>query len=110
MMMRPSTTAAPMPWRGVGIGVFEIQRFVTASYISVALKIREGASPPKTRMRSASAPAALRPRGGGQAPARRRQRRRHPPAIGGGIVDLHVGELRPDEGLASAQDPDLAAE
>src|SRR5262249_5295162 len=71
MMMRPSTTAAPMPWRGVGIGVFAIHRLVAASYISVALKMRSGASPPKTRMRSLSAAAARPPRADGSEGATR---------------------------------------
>src|SRR5205809_355234 len=88
-MMRPSTTAAPMPWRGVGIGVFEIQRFVTASYISVALKMRKGASPPKTRMRSGSAAAARPPRAdgsGGATPARWWHRGPRGPGVPRGIV------------------------
>src|SRR5689334_7750023 len=64
---RPPMTAAPMPWRGVGIGVLAIQRLPAGSYISVAEKMRSGASPPKTSTRSASAAAARppRPRGSG---------------------------------------------
>src|SRR6267143_968693 len=105
-----------MPWRGVGIGVMAIQRSPAGSYISVASKMRKGASPPKTRMRSGSAAAARppRPRGngapvrqaaaegphapaegdGGQVIARRRHRVGGLPDVGGGIVDLmHVERI-----------------
>ena len=45
---RPSMTTAPRPWRAVGIGSFAIHRLPAGSYISVALKMRKGLSPPKT--------------------------------------------------------------
>ena len=62
-----------MPWRGVGIGSLAIQRLPTVSYISVALKILNGASPPKTRMRSGSAAAASPPRPAGSGGAVRQE-------------------------------------
>ena len=65
--MRVPTTAAPVPYRGVGIGSLAIQRLPATSYISLALKIRSGASPPKTKMRSGSATAVSPPRPVGSA-------------------------------------------
>src|SRR5436189_92583 len=57
--MRPFTTTAPTPCRGVGSGALATQRSPAGSYISFALKIRSGASPPNTYTRSPIATAAI---------------------------------------------------
>src|SRR5439155_835227 len=67
----PQRALRQPPHPRVGIGAMAIQRSPAGSYISVASKMRKGASPPNTRMRSGSAAAARppRPRGNG-APVR----------------------------------------
>src|SRR5207253_487484 len=54
---RPPITAAPMPWRGVGIGSLAIQRLPTVSYISWALLAPSEAPPSACRRPSSTATA-----------------------------------------------------
>jgi len=55
---RLATTAAPVPWRGVRMGVIVDQRSLRGSQASFSMNTPPALSPPKTKRRPASTAAA----------------------------------------------------